>query len=168
MMRLLNSDGSSDKWRLTGMLYQVALRCIGQDLTPIMLESLEITVEEKDFIAHGRRIGSGAEPFMRRYKPEDIKRLDELGASRKTGIQSTPDASSLPEALRAVGRVVDGKKGRLVKLAKEQNKITFVFQDENGEPHTEQHYSLTTYKSQQEAVSERGTNKPGDVWDDSK
>lgn len=166
-MRLLNSDGS-DKWRLTGLLYQVALRCIGQDLTPIMLESLDITVEDKDFVAHGRRIGSGGEPLMRRYKPEDIKRLDELGATRKTGIQKTPDASSLPEALRAVGRVVDGKKGRLVKLSKEQNKITFVYQDESGQPHTEEHYSLTTYKSQQEGVSERGTKKLTDVWEDSK
>lgn len=167
-MRLLNSDGS-DKWRLTGFLYQVALRCIGQDLTPLLFESLEISVEDKDFIAHGRRIGSGGEPLMRRRcKPEDIKRLDELGAARKTGVQSTPDASSLAESLRAVGRVVDAKKGRLVKLSKEQSKITFVYEDATGEVQTEQHYSLSTYKSQQEGVSERGTKKLSDVWDDSK
>jgi len=161
-MRLLNTDGS-DKWRLTGILHQVALRCIGQDLTPLMLESLEITVEEKDFIAQGRRIGAGGEPVMRRYKPEDIKRLDELGAARKTGAQGTPDVSSLAESLRTVGRVVDVKKGRLVKLSKEQNKITFVYEDATGEVQTEQHYSLTTYKSQQEGVSERGTKKRSDV-----
>jgi hypothetical protein len=167
MMRLLDSD-RSNKWGLTGILYQVALRAIGQDLAPLILESLEIKVEDKDFLAHGRRIGSGGEPIMRRYKPEDIKKLDELGASRKTGAQSTPDASSLAESLRAVGRVVDAKKGRLVKLSKEQSKITFVYEDEKGEVQTEQHYSLTTYKSQQEGVSERGTKKLSDVWEDSK
>jgi len=165
-MRLLNTDGS-DKWRMTGIPYQVALRCIGQDLTPLLLESLEITLEDKDFVAQGCRIGSGGEPLMRRYKPEDIKRLDELGVSRKTGAKGTPDAASLAESLRTVGRVVDVKKGRLVKLSKEQNKITFVYEDATGEVQTEQHYSLTTYKSQQEGVSERGTKKLTDVWEDS-
>jgi hypothetical protein len=164
-MRLLNADGS-DKWRLTGIPYQIALRAIGQDLTPLLVGALEITVEDKDFIVHGSRIG--AEPFMHRYKPEDIKRLEEIAAARKTGVQGTPDASSLAESLRTVGRVVDAKKGRLIKLSKEQNKITFVYQDANGEVQTEQHYSLTTYKSQQEGVSERGTKKLSDIWEDSK
>jgi hypothetical protein len=164
-MRILNSEGS-DKWRLTGILYQIALRAIGQDLTPLMPGALAITVEDKDFVVHGSRIG--AEPFMRRYKPEDIRRLDEMAATRKTGVQGTPDASSLAESLRAAGRVVDAKKGRLIKLAKEQSKITFVYEDADGTEQTEQHYSLTTYKNQQEGVSERGTKKLSDVWDGSK
>lgn len=166
-MRLLNSEGS-DKRRLAGTRHQVALRAIGQDLTPLMLESVEIVAEEKDFIALGRPIGAGGEPILRRYKPEDIRRLDELGAAHKTGVQSTPDASSLAESLRTVGRVVDVKKGRLIKLSKEQHKITFVYQDANGDMQTEQYYSLSTYKSQQEGVSERGTKKLSDVWEDSK
>lgn len=174
MMRLLNSDGS-DKWSLTGIQYQVALRCIGQDLTPLLLESLEISLEDRDFVAQGLRIvstgqGGRAQPtssreaFTRRYAPEEIKRLDELGASRKTGVQSTPDAASLSESLRTVGRMVDSKKGRLIKLSKEQSKITFVYEDENGQAHREDIYSLSVYKGQQEGLSERGT-KGEDVWD---
>jgi hypothetical protein len=175
MMRLLNSDGS-DKWNLTGIQYQVALRCIGQDLTPLVIESLEITLEDRDFVAQGLRIvaatgqgGSAQQPsreaFTRRYAPEEIKRLDELSASQKTGVQSTPDAVSLSESLRTVGRMVDSKKGRLIKLSKEQSKITFAYEDENGQAHREDLYSLSVYKGQQEGLSERGTNAE-DVWDE--
>jgi len=164
MMRVLNSD-VPDKWQVTGIQYQVALRCIGQDLTPVLLEHLEITVQDRDFIAEGRLIGPGGEALARRYTPEKIKELDDLGDMCKTGVEATPDVSSLSESLRTVGRMVDSKRGRLIKLTKEQIKITYVYEDENGQAHKEELYSLSIYKGQQEALTERG-RKAADVWDE--
>ncbi|MGH7767210.1 MAG: hypothetical protein ACREQP_07120 [Candidatus Binatia bacterium] len=163
-MRVLNS-GEPDKWQATGIQYQVALRCIGQDLTAVLLEHLEITVQDREFIAEGRLIGAGGEALARRYTPEKIKELDELGDLRKTGVDATPDASSLCESLRTVGRMVDSKRGRLVRLIKEQNIITFVYEDENGQAHREELYSLSIYKGQQEALTQRGSKKAADVWE---
>lgn len=163
-MRILNSD-EPDKWQVTGIQYQVALRCIGQDLTPVLLEHLEITVQDRDFIAEGRLMGASGEALARRYTPENIKQLDELGDLRKTGGETTPDVSSLSESLRTVGRMVDSKRGRLIKLTKEQNKITFVYEDENGQALKEELYGLSIYKSQQEALTERGS-KAANVWDE--
>jgi len=97
----------------------------------------------------------------------DITRLDELGAARQTGVSGTPDASSLPESLRTVGRVVDEKKGRLVKLFKDERKIAFEYEDENGQLHKKELYSLSRYQNQQEGLSLRGTKKKEDVWKDS-
>lgn len=172
--------------------YEVALRAIGQDLAALLIESLEITVEDSDFVAQGiaysdasssagakgfsRKAKQSAvteqpreslrEPFARRYSAEDIKRLDELGLARQTSAVKTPDPSSLPESLRNIGRALDFKRGRLVKLFKDGHKFTLVYEDENGHARREKHYSLSLYKSQQEGLSLRGKKK--DVWEDSK
>jgi hypothetical protein len=150
-----------------GLKYAVALRAIGQDLTGLPIESMEITVQDDVCVAQGRCIGD-AKPFGRRYSAEDVKRLDDMGASRQKGVLTTPDAASLAESLRTVGKTVDDKKGRLIKLAKDQRKITFEYEDENGEVHRDEFYSLSIYKSQQEGLSLRGTQKKTDVWEDSR
>ncbi|HEY3303630.1 MAG TPA: hypothetical protein VGL70_08875 [Candidatus Binatia bacterium] len=150
-----------------GLKHAVALRAIGQDLAALSIESVEITVQDTVFVAQGRSIGS-AQPFARKYSPEDVNRLDEMGATRQKGVLTTPDATSLAESLRTVGRIVDDKKGRLIKLAKDQRKITFEYEDENGDVQQEELYSLSIYKSQQEGLSLRGTQKKKDVWEDSR
>jgi hypothetical protein len=40
--------------------YEVALRAIGQDLTPLFVESVAITVEDETFVAQAWCIGAGA------------------------------------------------------------------------------------------------------------
>ena len=179
--------------------YEVALRVIGQDLTPLFVESVDITVEGETFVAQAWRIAAGekktpgeTEGFFRRigrslgvggkktdrapeaarkllvlrYSPEDLVRLDELGSTRKTHVEKTPDASSLAESLRNVGRVVDSKGGRFISLSKDRRKVAFVYEDKNGNPQREELYSLSLHQAQQEALTLRG--KKRDRWDDSK
>ena len=195
-MRLLG-DASTGRG-IAGITYEVALRAVGQDLAALLFESLEIKVEDKILVARGRCISHAAkgiskstegfarkawqsltgrgeqenkepllEPFERKYSPEDINRLDELGKTRQGSAAKPPDLSSLAEALRTVGRTVDSKGGSLVRLTKGERSITFVYEDGNGR-HTEDLYSLSLYKSQQEALSLRGKIKKPDVWEDSK
>jgi hypothetical protein len=174
MMRIL---GDTSTGRGTaGTTYEVALRAVGRDLMTWSIESLEITVEGNAFVAQGFGIAAGRgertgkeparESFARRYSAEDIKRLDELGMAQQTKVVKTPDATSLPESLRTIGRVVDSKRGSLVNISKDQRKITFAYKDENGQLQKENLYSLSLYKGQQEGLSLRGKKK--DAWEDSK
>ncbi|MGH7766332.1 MAG: hypothetical protein ACREQP_02665 [Candidatus Binatia bacterium] len=157
--------GTFLKRSIGGLKYAVALRAIGQDLAGLSIETTEITVQDNVFVAQGRSIGP-AQPFARKYSAEDIYRLDEMGAAQQKGVLPTPDATSLAEALRIVGKAVDDKKGRLIKLAKDQRKITFEYEDENGVVQKDDLYSLSAYKSQQEGLALRGTQKKTDVWED--
>ena len=114
----------------------------------------------------GRRLGrmtswssspdeSSRGAFARRYTAEEIQVLDMLGSARQTGVLKTPDPSSGAETLRTVGRVVDARNGRLLKLSKDQRKITFAYHDEKGRLHKEDIYSLTLYQTQRAALSLR-------------
>jgi hypothetical protein len=174
MMRILG-DTSTGRG-IAGITYEVALRAVGQDLMTWSIESLEITVEGNAFVAQGFGIAAGRgertgkeparESFARRYSAEDIKRLDELGMAQQTKVVKTPDATSLPESLRTIGRVVDSKRGSLVNISKDPRKIIFAYKDENGQLQKEDLYSLSLYKGQQEGLSLRGKKK--DAWEDSK
>lgn len=165
MLRLLKTPAAGKRDWLT---YGIALRAIGQNLAGLAIQSLEITLEGEVFVARGRACrGSCREPFSRRYTPAEIARLDEIGAARKTGVQGTPDAAMLAESLRTVGRLVDEKKARLLRLCKDERKIVFDYQDENGRQCEERH-SLSIYKGQQKGLAARGTNSKEDVWKDSK
>ncbi|HEY2990165.1 MAG TPA: hypothetical protein VGL11_20800 [Candidatus Binatia bacterium] len=98
---------------------------------------------------------SRRERFARRYTVGQIQVLDKLGFARQTGLVKTPDPSSLAESLRTVGRVVDAKKGRLVSLYKDQRAIKFAYKNENGWLDKQEFYSLSIYKTQQEALALR-------------
>ncbi len=142
-----------------------ALRAIGQDLTPLLVTVLEIRIDDGVYIAHGVSLRDSGK-FERKYNREELLRLDRLGRARATGLVKTPDAASLAEALRTVGRVVDSKGGRLIRLFKDQRKITFEFHDQAGAVQRDENHSLAVYQNQQEAVSQRSKKK--DAWDESK
>jgi hypothetical protein len=91
--------------------------------------------------------------------------LDRAGRQRQTGHAKKPDAASLPEALRTVGRTVDAKSGRLVRVVKEERKFSFEYLDAAGVTQREESHSLTAYQEQQKAIVERSGR---DVWDDHK
>jgi hypothetical protein len=165
MLRLLKTPAAGMRDWLT---YGIALRAIGQNLAGLAIESLEITLEGEVFVARGRACrGSSREPFSRRYGPAEIARLDEISAAWKSGAPRTPDAFSLAESLRTVGGIVDDKKGHLVKVLKDERKIVFEYEDENGRQR-DVYFSLSVYKGQQAALSMRGRKRKRDVWDDSK
>jgi len=150
-----------------GLKYAVALRVIGQDLSRLSIESMEISVQDDVFVVKVRCIGS-AKPVERKYRPEDVRILDEMAAAGKKGAVKDPDATNLAEALRTVGRTVDSKKGRLLKLVKDQRKLTFEYEDDKGDVRQEEFYGLSLYKGQQEGLALRGTQKKTDVWEDSR
>jgi hypothetical protein len=158
--------------------FAIALRAIGQDLTSLLPQTFEIRFEDGGFIAHGVALNATADDgkspadagkktarFERRYSPTDIHRLDRAGKLKQQGLRKTPDAASLAESLRTIGRIVDAKSGRLVRILKDERKITFEYLDSNGAPQREESRTLIVYQEQQKAIGER-TGK--DVWDESK
>lgn len=162
--------------------FAIALRAIGQDLTPLLPQTFELRFEDEAFLAHGVALGAAPEPepqagataenekksahFERRYTAEDVYRLDRAGRMKQRGLSKKPDAASLAESLRTVGKIVDAKSGRLVRILKdERNKITFEYLDSSGALQREESHTLIVYQEQQKAIAER-TGK--DIWDDSK
>jgi hypothetical protein len=133
------------------------------------LLSLEIGVEDAVYIVRGvRTVQPGdakSAKFERRYTADDVARLDRLGRDHQTGAVTTPDPSTLREALRIAGRVVDEQCGRLVRLVKEDRKIVFEYIDASGARRREERYGLTMHQSQQQAVAARTGD---DIWTDSK
>jgi hypothetical protein len=103
--------------------------------------------------------------FSRVYGPQDIARLDEIGKSRRTGIPTPQNVSSLSNELRSVGRAIDSAKGQLVKLVKNQGKLAFEYHDEKGALHRAEHSRLESHRSQQDGVSFRGKKKLKDAWE---
>jgi hypothetical protein len=152
--------------------FAVALRAIGQDLERLLPQTFEIRFENEVFMVHGVALRSTpnaaenkAARFEQRYTAEEVYRLDRAGRHRQTGHLKKPDAASLPEALRTVGRTVDAKSGRLVRIIKEERKFAFEYVDASGAQQREESYSLTAYQEQQKAIAERSGR---DVWDERK
>src|SRR5690349_2482020 len=152
--------------------FAVALRAIGQDLERLLPQTFEIRFESEVFVVHGVALRSTpnatenkAARFEHRYTAEEVYRLDRAGRHRQTGHLKKPDAASLPEALRTVGRAIDAKSGRLVRVVKEERKFGFEYLDAAGVTQREESHSLTAYQEQQKAIVERSGR---DVWDDHK
>jgi hypothetical protein len=163
--------------------HEVALRVIGQDLAAFVITSLEITLEGEDFVANGVRIARAPEapsilpgyngiryeltrePFSRKYTPDDVKNLDEIGKSRRTGIpgMQIQDALTLDQSLRIIGRMVDSSGGRLIKLVKNQYNFALEYQDADGGVHKDEHSSSALSRSLTEE-SLREMRKKEDPW----
>jgi hypothetical protein len=81
-------------------------------------------------------------PFMRRYSPQDIDRLDQSKQAARTGPAVTPDIHSLGEMLRTIGRLIDAEGGRLIKLSRDSQMVTFEYWDAQGKRGKKQLSSL--------------------------
>jgi hypothetical protein len=136
--------------------YAQMLRPIGQVIESRGMESFSVTVEGDDVVVRGSqpprpqeaisgpslkslwRLLRGAqqpehEPETSaraelRYTREDIARLDAEGRNRRRGAPSAPEPHSASQILRAAGRFVDQKEGRLLAVAKEGPKISLVYE----------------------------------------
>jgi hypothetical protein len=178
--------------------YARALRVIGQDLSALYPESVEIIVSGADFIVRGiagtdlgakmvdsegvlqkiwrklvrrtpktdlSQAPASEIPFQRTYTPHDINRLDEdWAALRGTTTRRIPDIYSLGERLRTIGRLVTSLGGRLLKVSRDMNRVTFQYQDDQGAVHMQEYSILALYKIQQEYYADRGRFKPTDLW----
>ena len=102
--------------------------------------------------------------FSRTYSPDDIDRLDEAGLKHKTGMNRLPDARSLGESLRTVGRLIDVNKCQLTLLKKEQDHVEVEYLDANDQRQNKKLTLLELYKLQQRYYANRGSFSPTDLW----
>ena len=63
----------------------------------------------------------------RSYNPIDISRIDEAGLQRRIQLGKIPDIHDLGEALRTIGRIIDAEQGRLVRLFRDQRRVSFEY-----------------------------------------
>ena len=103
-------------------------------------------------------------PFRRVYTPQDIDRLDDVGVPHRRETTKTPEVDSFGDKLRAIGQIVDTKRGALVKLTNEVNGVEFQYRDERGEIHSERCSNFEIYKIQQDYYGERDPINAIDPW----
>ena len=119
-----------------------SLRAIGQDLEAHGITQFNLTSSENGYLVRelpravdsnasrgliGKRAGRNADfdgPAELAYTVETIERLDEEGRAKRDIGNKLPDFFSLSQYLRAVGAVIDSKRGQLLQL------------DRNAEPDT--------------------------------
>ncbi|HEY7559833.1 MAG TPA: hypothetical protein VIH18_34060 [Candidatus Binatia bacterium] len=98
--------------------YSYVLRCIGQDLEGVDLKSLEVKSQGDKFIVQGwSKKSSNTMDILRRYGPDDIKKLDEKGTVRRKHDSRPSNLLSLPQVLRFCGSYVDRLGGRLTRVS---------------------------------------------------
>jgi len=114
----------------------------------------------------GRVTTSDLVPIRRTYKPEDIDRIYGVQIVDRTRLGRNPDLHSLGERLRMVGRIVQSKRGQLIKIVNKKNSVAFEYSDENGNVHSEEVSHFALYRLQQQSLSQRRTPKEKDVWDE--
>jgi hypothetical protein len=102
--------------------------------------------------------------FSRTYHLEDINRLDDLGARRRTGSDKLPDIHSLGETLRTVGKLMDAEQGRMIRVFRNQRRVRFEYEIAGGTKCVKQLTSLELLKLQQRYYETRGKVNILDLW----
>jgi hypothetical protein len=184
-------------------VYARALRAIGQDLTTLFPEKLEIEFQGENFNVRGqctqnrldaklatpqkkglkafcadllardvstltRQAKSATVEFTNTYSPEDINRIDEIGMGRRFAAGKMPDIRSLGEMLRTIGRLVDGREGRLVKISKDARRIVFDYTLPDGKSCNEIMTNIDLHKLQKSFYEKRSDSVGLDPWKDRK
>jgi hypothetical protein len=103
---------------LKKMRYSSLLRCIGQGLEEMPLKAIEVRTHGDDLILQGWHRGTSmGMDFEKHYSPEDLCALDKEGRKKRRAFAGPPDLLSLPEVLRLAGTYVDRTRGRLIRVA---------------------------------------------------
>jgi len=98
--------------------YSYSLRCIGQNLEGMDIKSLEVKTQGDKFLVQGWSKGaSNTIDFVKRYAPDDIKNLDDLGKARRKANSRPTNLLSLSQVLRFCGSYVDRLRGRLTRVS---------------------------------------------------
>jgi hypothetical protein len=168
----------------------LALRAIGQDLADMAIDDLKIQVTDAGFTVRGiartkppatkksqkKRwlkvvqradavVSNVASPFHRTYSVRDIRYLDDSGRRFRVGRKANPDIYLLAERLRTVGKIVESKEGKLVKVEIDGNTVRIQYRDAQGDVRTEEHSTGALFRNQLEGHAKRGVGKPRDAWD---
>jgi hypothetical protein len=72
-----------------------------------------------------------------RYSPEDLERLERTGQSQRKDPHGTANAASLSQLLRTIGGYLNQKRGRLLKISRQEQWIMVEFEASSGQ--TEEH-----------------------------
>jgi hypothetical protein len=100
------------------MRYSLLLRCIGQSLKEMPLKGIEVRTHGDEFILQGWHRGTSmAMDFEKHYSLEDLRALDREGRTKRSASAGPPDLLSLSEVLRLAGTYVDRTRGRLIRVA---------------------------------------------------
>ena len=82
------------------------------------LKSLEVKTQGDKFIVQGwSKKASISMDIVKRYSPEDIKKLDEEGKAKRKLASRALNLLSLPQVLRFCGSYVDRLGGRLTRVS---------------------------------------------------
>ena len=94
-------------------------------------------------------------PFTRTYNSDDIDRLDEQATNQRGYTDGMPDIYTLSERLRTIGKVIDARKGRIVRVFKDLHQIVFEYRDAAGQSRKEELDNTELYQLQQRYAAER-------------
>lgn len=118
------------------MFHARSLRAIGQDLESKGISQFNLKSSKYGYLVHalgtpkegllrslGRSIGIEADekpsaPARFIYSLETIDQLDDRGRAKRGMGEKLPDFFSLSQCLRAIGAVIDSKRGQLVELSR--------------------------------------------------
>jgi hypothetical protein len=133
-----------------------ALRALGQAAEAAKLETFELEKVGSDYVLRGKPspvdtelppVQSGwlpwkkspspvspgpAPPHELRYTPDDIRRLDAEGRSRRSGRQAMPDAYAPSQILRAAGAYLDRKRAKLLRLSRREHTLELRYETAAG------------------------------------
>jgi hypothetical protein len=98
------------------------------------------------------------------YNPIDISNIDEAGLHRRIQLGKIPDIHDLGEALRTIGRILDAEEGRLVRILRDQRRVTFDYIAKVGGTKKVELTRDELYKIQQSYYHERSASKSLDLW----
>jgi hypothetical protein len=98
--------------------YSYSLRCIGQSLEGTDLKSLEVKTQGDKFIVQGwSKKASSTMDIVKRYTPDDIRKLDAEGRKHRRAGSRPTNLLSLSQVLRFCGSYVDRLGGRLTRVS---------------------------------------------------
>jgi len=102
--------------------------------------------------------------FSRTYKADDIDRLDKQASDQRGRAEFAPDIYTLGERLRTIGKVIDARNGRIVKIFKDLHRVVFEYLDAEGRSCKEEINNTELYQLQQRYAAERtGTDGTDDA-----
>ena len=147
--------------------YALLLSVIGRDVERLPLKKLDLELAESLFILRGQLVvleseppsndppvkaglfsglskpkaippqpNAGLESIERRYTPADLERLVTETRSRPISDEQ-PDFYKLGEFLGVVGAYIDRRRGRLLRLSKDDSQVTLHYETAHGEKVTE-------------------------------
>jgi hypothetical protein len=100
--------------------------------------------------------------FSRTYRSDDIDRLDTQATQQRGRADAMPDIYTLGERLRTIGKVIDARNGRIVKIFKDLHEVVFEYLDAEGRSCKEEMNNTELYQLQQRYATERtGAEEPG-------